>query len=979
MAVRDSKRRRYFLTVFAIALAAIGLVVLGSFWKSALEQRYLTQARRALANNDYPQAYRLSAKLLEYRPDSLEARRTAAKSARVLGHSKQAIGHLRWIESAGASTAGDYLLMGEVSLDRGRPSDAEEYFNRALTFEPGFHAARLQLIHLLSVECRIYEALAHRHELLRRKAWTTEQLMYMAKPADLMDSPDLEFFLRRDPDNPHLLLAKARHLRLVHDYGEAAKLVERALEARPDLVEAHADRGLLLLEGPPSQQAFAQWQADLPADADQHPDVWVVRGMWAKLRADHEAAARCFGEALNLDPVHHRAMYQLSIVLASLGEDALASELSSRAGLLDELARAVDDVYDVPNSVQNWTRAAELLESLGRLHEAAAWYQSVVGVDRDDLTASAKARELRARLTPDSPIVLAESNPVLDLSLENYPLPLFTPDLSSPRPDLSRGANVIRFSDVAKLRGIDFNFLGADEPVHRTRRIFEIFGAGIAVVDFDLDGWPDIYFAQAAPSPKGNGQAAHLDQLFWNRGGESFQRVTTAAYTGDDRFSQGTSAGDFNSDGFPDLFVANVGENRLYQNNGDGTFSDVTSEAGIGGKKWTVSCAIADLNGDSLPDIYEVNYLGGEQIFEVLCNGYHTTGLSCRPRDFPPEPDRFYLNLGDGRFSDSTTQAGMVAPDGRGLGIVVADFEGDGALSIFVANDTTANHFYVTRSRRGQMPYFEDRAGLAGLAFDRNGLSQACMGIAVGDADADGLLDLFVTNFYDEPNTLYRGLDEQYFEDATSAATLHLPSLPLLGFGTQFLDADLDGDLDLVVANGHIADDEPNDVAFQMRPQFFENRNGRFVELRGVDVGEYFMRRLLGRALARLDFDRDGREDFAVTHLDAPVAMLRNETPDAGHFLSIQLRGRESNRDAIGATVTVVSTSGESRVGQVTAGDGYQSSNQRQLIFGLEDASTATKLVVRWPSGTVEEFSDVAAAREMILVEGHARLVEIVR
>jgi hypothetical protein len=296
-------------------------------------------------------------------------------------------------------------------------------------------------------------------------------------------------------------------------------------------------------------------------------------------------------------------------------------------------------------------------------------------------------------------------------------------------------------------------------------------------------------------------------------------------------------------------------------------------------------------------------------------------------------------------------------------------------LGVFVANDTTANHYYQNRAARGDAPAFEERAALAGLAFDRNGLTQACMGVAVDDFDADGRLDLFVTNFADESNTLYRGLGDGYFDDSSRSAGLHLPSLAALGFGTQFLDADLDGDPDLVVANGHITSRQVQ--RFQMQPQFFENRRGTFVERFGSDVGAYFDRQLLGRALARIDFNRDGREDFLVSHLDAPTALLKNESPEPGHFLTIRLAGTASDRDAIGATVTVVTPDEKQHVRQLTAGDGYQCSNQRQLVFGLGAAATVSRLHVRWPSGLEQEFPKIAADRELLIVERRGDAIEL--
>lgn len=943
------------------------------------------QAQQALSRNDFRRAMEVSAKLLTREPDSAAALRVAAESSRKLGLLEQAIQYLRQLDALGELTATECFQLGDLWLITGRAGDAELRLTQALSIDPDLTAARLRLTHLLSVQCRTSEASAQRYYLLRRKVWCQEDLFFLAKPDDLTESPDLEFFLQHDPENPYLYLARARHAKLLNKPAEAAKWVDQALQIQPDLIDGHADRGLLLLEQPFSREAFHDWGRDLPDHADQHPDVWVVRGMWAKAEGDLWGAARCFGEALTRDPVHRVATYQLSMVLAAVGKESLAAELSKRVTLMDELTRAVDDVYGSPDSGQHWWRAAEALEGLGRLHEAAAWYHTLAGIDRGRSGAADRARALASRITRDSPIVIDESNTMLKMALTEYPLPTLatrsTTAPPTPRSDLA----AIHFSDVSRSLALDFAFVGADLPVRRPRRLFELFGAGVAVLDFDLDGWPDIYLAQgsrsltAVSAPPDGDNDPLLDQLYWNLGGEEFRCVTEQAGIGEDRFSQGVTVGDLNNDGFPDLLVANVGENRLYQNNGDGTFADVSAIAGISGSHWTTSCVLADLNGDAWPDIYEVNYLGGQEVFEVLCGDRQLSGRSCRPRDFPSEPDRFFLSLGDGRFSEQTTEAGVVAPDGKGLGVVVADFDGSGQLSLFVANDTTANHFYVNRASRGVGPDFEERAGLTGLAFDRNGLTQACMGVAVDDVDGDGRLDLFVTNFHSEPNMLYRNLGKHTFEDASRASGLHLPSLPFLGFGTQFLDADLDGDPDLVVTNGHIADETHLGAEFQMVPQFFRNQAGHFVEANTEEMGDYFRRKLLGRALARLDFNRDGLEDFVVTHLDAPVALLQNQTPEHGHFLSVKLVGTEVDRDAIGTTIRITTSTGISRVRQLTAGDGYACSNQRQLVFGLGQDMAVSKIVVQWLSGTIQQFDGIGVDRQWIFVEGRADAVEVRR
>jgi hypothetical protein len=314
-----------------------------------------------------------------------------------------------------------------------------------------------------------------------------------------------------------------------------------------------------------------------------------------------------------------------------------------------------------------------------------------------------------------------------------------------------------------------------------------------------------------------------------------------------------------------------------------------------------------------------------------------------------------------------------VLPDGKGLGIVAADFDGAGRLNLFVANDAAANFYFVNQTAApGEDISLSNRALITGLAYSGEGLPQACMGVAADDADGDEQLDLFVTNFYDQSNTLYLRQPGDLFVDATREANLRTPSFHLLGFGTQFLDGDLDGWPDLVITNGHVLDHSHKGIPYAMRPQYMRNRgSGRFEEISASSLGAFFQREFLGRGLARLDWNRDGREDFVVSHINAPAALVTNQTVGAGHFLAVQLRGVTSNRDAIGATVRL-QVAGRVLCRQLTAGDGYQASNQRQLIFGLGDGQQIGALTVRWPSGIEQTFEGLAADREILLVEGNA-------
>jgi hypothetical protein len=482
-----------------------------------------------------------------------------------------------------------------------------------------------------------------------------------------------------------------------------------------------------------------------------------------------------------------------------------------------------------------------------------------------------------------------------------------------------------------------------------------------------------VYLTQGCRWPPVAGQTEHLDRLYRNLGDGRFKDVTAASKLAEDRFSQGAAAGDFDNDGFADLYVANVGVNRLYLNQGDGTFRDVGAAAGINAEGWTTSCLLADLNGDGLAEIYDANYIQGDGVYEKRCF-QQGRGRACPPTIFEPQPDRFYLNLGDGRFEDRGESAGLRPPGGNGLGLVAGDFDGSGRLNLFVANDQDANFYFVNRAPApGASPSFVEQGVLSGLAYDGDGKAQACMGVAAGDANGDGRLDLFVTNFYQESNTLYLQDAGGLFADATAASGLRAPSYEMLGFGAQFIDGELDGHPDLVLTNGHIDDFSHQGIPYEMPAQYFRGLgDGTFAQPPAGDLGPFFQQKRLGRGLARLDWNRDGKEDFVVSHLDSPAALATNTSRRTGHFLAVQLRGRQSSRDAIGATVTV-EAGGRSTKQWLTAGDGYQASNQRQLIFGLGKETRVDKLSIRWPSGAEQEFRDLASNREWIFVENSPR------
>ena len=333
-----------------------------------------------------------------------------------------------------------------------------------------------------------------------------------------------------------------------------------------------------------------------------------------------------------------------------------------------------------------------------------------------------------------------------------------------------------------------------------------------------------------------------------------------------------------------------------------------------------------------------------------------------------------FLNRGDGSFQDITAPSGVVAEDGIGLGVLVADFDGVDGLDLFVANDARANYFFLNQGRDESLPVFEDQAVLRGIALSGSGRAQACMGVAADDMNQDGLLDLFVTNFYADYNTMYRQQRGCIFEDATHPAGLQTVSYDRLGFGTQFLDADLDGLSDLVLTNGDVVDFSSVTPGRQyaQAPQFLKNLGkGKFAEVPGSQLGEFFQQQHIGRGLARLDWNRDGREEFVVSHIGSEARLLTNTTPTSGSYLDVRLVGTRSNRDAIGATVVV-----ETDVGrwtkQWTAGDGYMASNQRNRIFGLGSSQSIQQVTVLWPSHHTDTLQVDGLNRSLLIIEGSA-------
>ena len=938
----------------------------------------LLEARHQFAQGNFAQAEQIARDLLAERPGQSSVLLLAGEAATRQANPEGAIKYYGQIpREAGEDYLKGLWSSGSVLLHLGRLSECEPKFRKVLELDPKNEIAHRNLAFVLCATGRRYESLPHLLALLKLGAATLEDLLFLGNPVHTVDHSEYLSFARQvAPDDPLPTLGLASVAMFHGKREEARELLQHTLAHGPNLADAQALLGRYYVETN-DVAGMERWNATLTPEVERHPEIWFVRGVWSQDHGETAAAMRCYWEVLQRHPDHARANYRLGQLLVAEDRQAWAKVFNERAEKQESLNRLLHPLYSEGPDPVRMLRAAKLTEELGRPWEAWAWLRLIVDNFPDQAAADAESQRLLAQLRSNPPRSIAFGDAEMRRALAANPLPSGAVSRAAPSASSqpATDASSIRFVETSRQMGLHFQYFNSDDPAKPGTPIYQQLGGGIGIVDFDRDGWPDFYLSQGTRWPADEKSREFQDKLFHNRRGESLVDVTELARLEDFRYSQGVAVGDVDNDGFADIYVANIGGNRLYVNRGDGTFMETIGEFSSR-PDWTTSCVIADINGDGNPDLFDVNYLDGREPFEMVCRG----GKACTPNHFLGQPDQLYLGLGDGTFRRATEEAEVVAYDGKGLGAVVADFDGSGRLAIFIANDTTANHFYVPQTPRGSEPLkMADQGLLSGLAFDRDGLSQACMGIGVDDADNDGLLDLFVTNFYNESNTYYRQVGPNTFVDDTRAAQLRAPSLNRLAFGTQFLDADLDGNSDLVVTNGHVDDYRDTGAPYKMPPQFFRNLgSGRFAELPSEALGEYFRGEFLGRGLAKVDFNRDGRPDFAVIHLDAPVALLANESPTTHHFVTLSLVGRGCERDAIGARITIETESGSWHK-QLTAGDGYQVSNERVIHAGLGPAQVIRTLTVRWPHGAEQVYAEVPADRHWLVMEGRAELTEVPR
>ena len=939
----------------------------------------LARATAELSRGKVDEAAVLIDRVLADEPQNAEALFTAGAIASRRGDPEAALELYGRIPNDGSETSVKALCQSGTLLFEKlhRLSDAEQKFRQAVEREPENTLANYGLASALATSSRFDEATPYLRELARKGTLGTQQLLQLNFADSVTPSEDVVEFLNqcRDaaPDDPMPLIGLADIAVRQGRNDEAIDMLHEALDAQPDQMRAHVLLGRALA-GAEQFDELAEWEESLPESADQSPDIWAVRGRWAMQRNDMREAIRCFAEALRRNPNHLDALRELPQLLVAEGFAEQAQIPLQRSHQQTRVNAVLEDVAKGKFDENSLREVIETLDAMGRFVEASAWAKLVADDNPDSPWATPMHGMLVTKAAVASPESQAKTSPVRGLDF------LFDPSNAAPAKTGATTASasspgepgraVIAFEDVAERVGLKFSYYNGAPPGEKTFRIQETTGGGVGVLDYDGDGWPDVYFTQGCQWPPGNDDGIRRDRLFRNLQGREFVDVTEAAGLGDAEFSQGIAVGDFNCDGSPDLYLANIGRNRLYQNRGDGTFEEVSHRDLPTDNSWTTSCLMADLNADALPDLYAVNFVTAADVYDRVCKGPNGEPVSCSPVVFESAVDRVYLNAGDGSFVEQTDVWGPNVPRGNGLGILAADFDGTGRLDLFIANDQSPNFLLENQSPPGgDRISFAETGVESGAAVDRTGHNQACMGIACGDVDGDGRLDMYVTNFAAEYNTMYLRQPGGLFIDATHVLGLVEPTMPYLGWGAQFLDADLNGTLDLILTNGNIDSAGVNSPMYHMRPQFFRNTGGgKFQELDAGQLGAYFEKEWLGRALALIDWNRDGLEDAVVSHIDDNASLVTNVTQDAGNHLSLSIIGTRCSRDAYGTTVTA--TIGEKQqVRQLTAGNGFETTNERLLTFGIGDAAAIDELRIRWASGHEQTFANVAGNQRLLIVE----------
>lgn len=951
------------------------------------ESSPLSAMHAAMRSGDWKTAGELSGEVLIAYPDDPEIIAQVALVAHNNQQPEMAADLL--VDAARTRTLADQAAVhravtGLISV--GRAFDGIDLLSEAVRLHPDQDESRRWLFDFLVIFERHREAVPHGRILVQRRQFDAELLVELSNTEKRdLENDSLAQLVQQNPADLRPLIGEAKDLFDDAKLSKAEAVLRKILESHPRFLPAQLLLGRTLADSG-SYEDLTSWSDAIAKTNgfESEWSYWMVVGDWARYRGEIPQSARAYWEASQCNPDVALVWASLVAALRQLPQERLGNAIVSlpaaerRANLLSQMTQEkVRFERSARTSRLEAANVASTLNQLGRRWEAEAWASIAMGLQGDSDGPEVDVESLRktivSQLRRDTPWQVMKTHPELTCQLSQLPKPLLTGlnngTSSSSLYPVTVASMAPDLRNESTQRGLTFFGRTRDDLDQPGVPIYAELGCGGGVIDFDLDGWSDLYLTAAGGTPP------HRDSepnTMWRSHEGHFVNVGSASSTGDTGFGQGVSVGDLNEDGFPDLLVMNYGQNIIYLNNGDGTFQDVSGRLlPERASRWSTSGAIADVDGDGLSDFIVLNYCAGlDPVTDSCVDEAKGIVKSCAPIYFAAEADAIFHNVGDGTFVDATEDWGFQpAIVGRGLGLVVGSLDETVGSDIFIANDMSNNHYY-NRASGGSFRLSESAIS-RGLATDDRSNPQASMGIAVGDLDRDGDVDFYITNFEDEYNTFHQQTGNGIWIDRTVAMDLSEPAFPMVGFGTEAVDLDNDGLLELVVANGHVdfPTEESESDYWQPMQIFHRNTSGRFSMFANSSASEYLSSNHAARALWTIDVDRDGRTDLVVSHQTEPIALLVNHTPTDHHTVSLRLVGRGSARDAIGAVVRI-KQEGQNRTAFLISGDGYLGSNERIIRFGLGQNDSPVESEITWPDGSTQTLRDLRVNREWIVVQG---------